>query len=144
MARHAALYCRLSKDRGRAASPRALTRRNDGAVTTPPRRGPDLPAVVYADQLTSAPPTGTCTGPGYEALRQAIGRGEVAHVWCVEQSRLERREVGWFMLAAELVAAGITELHTNRDGIVRVGRRHRRDQGRAECGRDSQAEGPDQ
>jgi DNA invertase Pin-like site-specific DNA recombinase len=33
---------------------------------------------------------------------------------------LERRTVEWFELAAELDAAGITELHTRRDGIVRI------------------------
>ena len=38
----------------------------------------------------------------------------------MEQTRLERREVQWFELAAELDAAGITEVHTDRDGIVRV------------------------
>src|SRR6266545_4049529 len=58
--------------------------------------------------------------PGFEAMRAAVARGEVAHLWAVEQTRLERREVEWFRLAAELDAAGITELHTNRDGIVRV------------------------
>src|SRR6266545_5411485 len=58
--------------------------------------------------------------PGFEALREAVARGEVAHLWAVEQTRVERREVEWFRLAAELDAAGITELHTNRDGIVRV------------------------
>jgi DNA invertase Pin-like site-specific DNA recombinase len=58
--------------------------------------------------------------PGYDMLRAAIERAEVAHLWAVEQSRLERREVEWFQLAALLDAAGITELHTNRDGIVRV------------------------
>lgn len=42
-------------------------------------------------------------------------------MWVVEQSRLERREVGWFELAAELDAAGIRAVHTNRDGIVTVG-----------------------
>ena len=59
--------------------------------------------------------------PGFEKLREAIKAGDVAHVWAVEQSRLQRLEVGWFVLAAELVAAGIAEVHTNRDGIVRVG-----------------------
>ena len=68
---------------------------------------------------TSARRTAT-SGPRYDALRAAIERGEVAHLWAIEQSRLERREVEWFQLAALLDAAGITELHTNRDGIVRV------------------------
>ncbi len=58
--------------------------------------------------------------PGFNELRAAIDRGEVRHLWAVEQSRLERREVEWFQLAAELQAAQLPELHTNRDGIVRV------------------------
>lgn len=47
-------------------------------------------------------------------------RGRVAHVWAVEQTRLERREIEWFRLAAEIEAAGIRALDTNRDGVVRV------------------------
>ena len=88
-------------------------------MITRPEAWPDLPVVVYADNDISA--SNGDHRPGYESLRQAIAAGDVAHLWCVEQSRLERREVDWFVLAAELVAAGISELHTNRDGIVRVG-----------------------
>jgi DNA invertase Pin-like site-specific DNA recombinase len=59
--------------------------------------------------------------PAFNELRAAIARGEVLQLWCVEQSRLERREGPWFTLAAELEVAGLAELHTNRDGVVRVG-----------------------
>jgi site-specific DNA recombinase len=59
--------------------------------------------------------------PGYGSLRDAVAHGEIGHLWCVEQSRLERQEIGWFVLAAELAEAGIGEVHTDRDGIVRVG-----------------------
>ena len=58
--------------------------------------------------------------PGYEGCAPRCGPARSRHLWCVEQSRLERREAQWFELAAELDAAGIAELHTNRDGIVRV------------------------
>jgi len=58
--------------------------------------------------------------PGYEDLRAAVRAGEITHVWVVEQSRLERRKVEWFSLVAELIAAGITELHTRREGVVRL------------------------
>ena len=88
-------------------------------MTTPPARGRTCPSWC-TPTTTSAHRTGI-TGPAMRHCAQAIAAGDVAHLWCVEQSRLERREVGWFVLAAELVAAGITELHTNRDGIVRVG-----------------------
>lgn len=74
---------------------------------------------VFADNDLSAARDGV-EREAYEALREAIRRGEVAHLWAVEQSRLERREVQWFILAAELDAAGIDELHTSRDGIVKV------------------------
>jgi len=77
-----------------------------------------VPVVVYADNDISA--SNGDYRPGFEALRQAIASGEVAHVWAVEQSRLERREAEWFRLAAEMDAAGIADLHTKRDGIVRV------------------------
>ncbi len=46
--------------------------------------------------------------------------GQVTHLWAVEQSRITRRELQWFELAADLDAAGITEVHTDRDGIVRL------------------------
>jgi hypothetical protein len=34
-------------------------------------------------------------------------------------ARFWAAEIQWFQLAAEMDAAAITELHTNRDGIVR-------------------------
>jgi DNA invertase Pin-like site-specific DNA recombinase len=58
--------------------------------------------------------------PGYDELRAAIRAGEITHVWTVEQSRLERRKAPWFELAAELIASGIHEVHTRRDGLVRL------------------------
>ena len=75
--------------------------------------------MVYADKLLSAADEDVVR-PEFERLRAEVKAGNVAHIWCVEQSRLQRIEVGWFVLAAELVAAGIDEVHTNRDGIVRV------------------------
>lgn len=80
---------------------------------------PGLPVRVFADAGISA--ANGDHRPGYEALREAVRAGEVAHLWAVEQTRLERREAAWFTLAAELEAAGIAEVHTRRDGIVRVG-----------------------
>jgi DNA invertase Pin-like site-specific DNA recombinase len=114
--RYVALYCRLSP-------------RPDGSyegVDVQERAGrdyassawPGVPVKVFADKGISA--ANGDQRPGYDELRAAIERGEIAHLWAVEQSRLERREVEWFQLAALLDAAGITELHTNRDGIVRV------------------------
>lgn len=73
---------------------------------------------VFADKGISAH-NGDERG-GYDRLREWIRAGKLEHLWCVEQSRLERREAEWFQLAAELDSAGITELHTDREGIVRV------------------------
>lgn len=113
---HVALYCRLSpRTDGKSEGVDVQERQGRGYAST---AWPGVPVVVYADRLLSA--ADDTWRPEYEKLRQAIRDGQVAHVWCVEQSRLQRREVGWFELAAELVAAGIDEIHTSRDGIVRV------------------------
>src|SRR5258707_2008738 len=117
MAKHTALYCRISKDKsGRAEGVDVQERQGrDYAASA----WPDAPVTVYCDNdLTAA--DDDVYRPEYDRLRQAIRAGDVAHVWAAEQSRLERREVEWFRLAAELDAAGVADLHTNRDGIVRV------------------------
>lgn len=77
-----------------------------------------MPVEVFRDEGISA--ANGDHRPGLERLRAAVRAGQVTRVWCVEQSRLERREGAWFELAAELEAAGITEVHTNRDGIIRL------------------------
>lgn len=79
---------------------------------------PDLPVEVFADRGISA--SNGDERPEHERFRQWLADGKIAQVWSVEQSRLERREVEWFQLAAELDAAGIIDVHTRRDGIVRV------------------------
>lgn len=79
---------------------------------------PGLPVEVFADAGISA--SNGDHRPEFERFREWVADGKIVHVWAVEQSRLERREVEWFRLAAELDAAGITELHTSRDGVVRV------------------------
>lgn len=116
MTRHAALYCRLSPRPDGSYEGVELQERwgRDYAASA----WPDLPVEVYADPGISA--ANGDHRPEFEKLRAAVAAGEVAHLWTVEQTRLERREVEWFRLAAELDAAGITELHTNRDGLVRV------------------------
>ncbi|WP_406306264.1 recombinase family protein [Streptomyces sp. NBC_00885] len=116
MTRYVALYCRISKDkRGRREGVEAQEKWGRAYAA---HTWPGLPVKVFADSDISA--AGDAHRPEYERLRESLARGEIAHLWAVEQSRLERREVEWFRLAAELNAAGITELHTNRDGIVRV------------------------
>jgi site-specific DNA recombinase len=116
MTRYVGLVCRISKaPNGRTEGVKAQEkwgRHYAGSAW------PDLPIEVFADNNISA--ANGDNRPEFERFREWVAAGKVAHVWAVEQSRLERREVEWFRLAAELDAAGITEVHTNRDGIVRV------------------------
>jgi DNA invertase Pin-like site-specific DNA recombinase len=113
---YVALYCRISVDRaGRREGVRNQERWGRAYAT---ERWPGLPVQVFVDNDLSAASGGP--RPAFTALREAVRAGQVARLWAVEQSRLERTEVGWFELAAELDAAGIGEVHTLRDGIVRV------------------------
>ena len=116
MDRYVAVYCRLSP-------------RPDGSyegVELQEKWGrkyaadhwPDIPVEVFRDKGISA--ANGDEREGYDRLREWITAGRIAHLWCVEQSRLERREVEWFQLAAELDAAGITDVHTDREGVIRV------------------------
>ncbi len=116
---YGALYCRLSPRPDGSYEGVDLQEgwgREYAAVHWPA----GLPIRVFADTGISAFKDDVVR-PAYNELCAAIERGEVAYLWTVEQSRLERREGPWFTLAALLEAAGITDLHTNRDGIVRVG-----------------------
>jgi len=114
--RHVALYCRISVDRhGRREGVDAQERWGRAYAE---KTWPGVPVVVYSDNDISA--TGDAHRPEFERFRADVAAGRVAHVWAVEQSRLTRGEVAWFELAAELDAAGIPELHTDRDGVVRV------------------------
>src|SRR5215218_3122100 len=105
--RYVALYCRISKDRqGRAegvADQEVVGRRYSA------EKWPGMPVVVFSDNdISAADPT--AYRPGYERLREEVRRGGPAHLWTMEQSRLERDEIGWFVLAAELLAADVTEV----------------------------------
>jgi site-specific DNA recombinase len=110
------LYCRISVDRnGRREGVAAQEKWGREYAA---QAWPGEPVRVFTDNDISA--ANGDHRPGYEQLRDAIQSGDVAHVWAVEQSRLERRDVEWFQLATLLDAAGIGELHTRRDGIVVV------------------------
>ncbi|MPY84663.1 MAG: hypothetical protein GEV00_15370 [Actinophytocola sp.] len=117
MTRYIALYCRISVDR--AGRKEGVTAQERWGRAYAAQTWPGVPVRVFADNDLSAA-ADDVVRPEYERLREAIERGEVAHVWAVEQYRLERREIQWFEFAATMDAAGISELHTNRDGIVRV------------------------
>jgi len=117
MDKHVALYLRLSPRPDGHSEGVDVQERQGRAYSA--QTWPGIPVVVYSDRLLSAADEDVWR-PGFEKLRQAVRDGEVSRLWCVEQSRLQRLEVGWFVLAAELAAAGIDEIHTGRDGIVRV------------------------
>ena len=111
-----ALYCRISVDRqGRKEGVDAQERwgREYAAEHWPGR-----PVRVFSDNNVSA--ARDDIRPEYDQLRAAIRAGEITHLWAVEQSRLERRELHWFELAAELDAAGIKTVDTLRDGVLQV------------------------
>lgn len=117
MTTHAAVYARLSPRPDNSYE--GVEDQVSWGRTYAAKAWPGLTVEVFADAGISAAKDGV-TRPEYERLREWLAAGRIAQVWTVEQSRLERREVGWFTLAAELDAAGISEVHTNRDGIVRV------------------------
>lgn len=117
MTQYVALCCRISRDKsGRTEGVQAQERwgREYAADTWP-----GVPVEVFADGNNSAMnPDGP--RPEHDRFKEWLAAGRIGHVWAVEQSRLERDEMSWFGLAAELDAAGITHLHTKRDGLVNV------------------------
>ena len=111
-----ALYCRISVDRqGRKEGVDAQERWGREYAA---EHWPGCPVRVFSDNNVSA--ARDDIRPEYDQLRAAIRAGEITHLWAVEQSRLERRELHWFELAAELDAAGIKTVDTLRDGVLQV------------------------
>lgn len=117
MTRYVALCCRLSPRPD--GSYEGVEDQERWGRKYAARMWPGVPVRVFAESGKSAFKD-DAVRPEHEKFRAAVRRGEVGHVWVVEQSRLERREIHWFVLAAEMEVAGIPELHTDRDGIVRV------------------------
>ncbi|GAB3781466.1 recombinase family protein [Nocardioides ungokensis] len=115
--KHVALYCRLSPRPDGSYEGVDLQEKWGRAYAA--KAWPGEPIEVFTDRGLSAAKDDVVR-PAYERMREWVRDGRIAHVWAVEQSRLERREAPWFQLAAEFDAAGIEELHTNRDGVVRV------------------------
>ena len=114
-----AIYARISKDRaGRAEGVKEQERL--GREYVKETWGPRVPVAVFADNDLSAADENVYR-PAFEELRQAIRRGEIGGLWSVEQSRLTRREIEWFGFVADLVSAGIEEVHTRRNGVVQAG-----------------------
>lgn len=115
--RHLALYCRLSKAVGGQVE--SVERQERWGRAYASTNLPHLPVVVYRDNDVSAF-ADDAVRPDYDRLRAAVRGGEVAAIWVVEQTRLEANRRRWVELVADLDDAGIGELHTNRDGLVRL------------------------
>lgn len=116
MEQYVALYCRLSPRPD--GSYEGVELQEKWGRRYAADRWPSLPVKVFSDRGISA--ANGDAREGYDQLREWIAAGKIVHLWCVEQSRLERREIEWFELAALLDSAGIDELHTDREGIIRV------------------------
>lgn len=117
-----ALYLRISIDR--AGRREGVERQEKWGRSYAERmidtgRWPNLPIKVFKDNNLSAFEADTHR-EGYEELRTAIRASEVRHLWSVEQTRLEANRKRWVELVAELDDAGLREIHTDRDGIVRL------------------------
>jgi DNA invertase Pin-like site-specific DNA recombinase len=112
-----ALYCRISYDRnGRAEGVEAQERWGRAYAA---RHWPNLPIEVFVDNdISAADPN--VERPSFNRLRQWVKDGRVAQLWGVEQYRIVRQPVEWFSFADELAAAGVDEVHTDRDGVIRV------------------------
>lgn len=111
------IYCRISADQqGRAEGVQAQEKWGRAYAV---EHWPGVPIKVFADNDLSAAKEDVHR-PQFEKMREAIRRGECAQLWVVEQSRLTRIKTVWFEFAAELVRAGITKVHTRRNGIVDV------------------------
>src|SRR5262249_4589425 len=114
-----ALYCRLSPRPD--GSYEGVDEQEKWGRAYAAKTWPGVPVEGFPDRGISA--ANGDERPELDRLRAWLADGQIAHVWCVEQSRLSRETDGrypWFALAAELDAAGVTEVHTKRDGIVRV------------------------
>lgn len=111
------LYCRISADQqGRAEGVQAQEKWGREYAA---KQWPGMPIRVFCDNDLSAAKDDV-RRPEFEEMREAIRRGECAHLWAVDQYRLTRREPEWFGLAAELARLGVTQVHTRRNGVIDV------------------------
>ncbi len=106
----------IARHRG---SRRAWTDRSTGAGATPPECGP-AHRCGSSPTPASRPPTAT-PGRATDPCATPSPTGRSGTSGASSSPASKRQEIGWFVLAAELAEAGIGEVHTDRDGIVRVG-----------------------
>lgn len=112
-----AIYCRISIDkRGRKEG---VAKQEKWGRAYAESTWPGQPVEIFCDNNLSAIDPNVIR-PDFERLRVWISEGRISEIWCVEQFRFVRRPSEWFLVAEELTAAGIAQIHTNRDGIVIV------------------------
>lgn len=112
-----ALYCRISVDKSGRREGVEVQERYGRAYAA--ERWPGVTVEVFADNDVSAAKPDVVR-PEFERLRRWLRDGLIAHIWCIEQYRFVRQELEWFKVAVELDDAGVTEIHTRRDGVIRV------------------------
>lgn len=79
---------------------------------------PDAEVAIFADNAVSGM---NMERPGWTAFVHAVRKGQVDTVCTYEQSRLTRAgSATWEEVCVMLVAAGIEEVHTHRQGIISV------------------------
>lgn len=116
---HAALVVRKStKDEQKVS----LSRQEAMGRQEAQRLFPGLPVAVYADEKSGV----DMERAGWLRFASDVRSGAVAGVWCYEQSRLTRAGVAaWDEICVMLWKAGITEVHTHRQGAISVAKGNR-------------------
>ncbi|HMG44635.1 MAG TPA: recombinase family protein [Acidimicrobiales bacterium] len=113
--RYVAIYVRISVDKsGRGEG---VERQEEWGRAYAAEHWPGVAVRVFPDNNLTAFDENV-QRPGYDDLRAAILAGEVGHIWTVEMTRLEANRRRWVDLTIDLDDVGITEVHTNREGIV--------------------------
>lgn len=111
-----ALYCRLSPRPD--GSYDGVDRQEAWGRAYAAETWPGVPIEVFPDEgITAA--RDDVLRPGYERLKRRIEDGRVKAVWTVEQSRISRT-IKWFDFVDLCELAGIHDLHTEDEGVVKL------------------------
>jgi len=112
--RAVALYCRLSRNpNGTKDSVEVQTA---VGLADAARRWPGRLVLLFTDDDLSA--DDDTYRPGYEAMLEAIARGEIGDVLCRVQARISRGKVVWPRFQVYCLAAGIKALTTWETGSI--------------------------
>lgn len=113
--RYVAIYVRISFDK--TGLREGVELQEDQGREYATQHWPGVPVKVFADNNVSAFDDDAIR-PGYDDLREAIRRGEVLHLWSVEMTRIEANRRRYVDFTIDCEDAGLTEVHTRRDGVV--------------------------